>query len=132
MILRSGFKLKQNKKVIGNFLKTISYIFLSQIVLSLLFLTILKTHLLSFALGGWIAYLNFVVLTVLWNLIIFKKRVAPPLIIVVIKYGILIYLFLKIPQINWINQNDLVYGILMNPAAVILGGFFLKDKKADN
>lgn len=130
MLQRCGFRLNQNKKVIDSFLKTTSYILLSQIVLSILFISILKTHLLSFVLGGSIAYLNFVVLTILWNLIIFKKRVAPPLIVVVIKYGILIYLFLKIPQINWINQNDLVYGILMNPGAVILGGFFLKDNKS--
>lgn len=130
MLKRSGFKPKQNNKFIERFLKTTSYILLSQIVLSIFFISFLRTHLLSFILGGLIAYLNFVVLTILWNLIIFKKRVAPPLIVVVIKYGILIYLFLKIPQINWINQNDLVYGILMNPAAIILGGFFLKDKKS--
>lgn len=130
MLQRSGFKLKPNNKFVDRFLKTTSYILLSQIVLSILFISFIKTQLLSFVLGGLISYVNFVVLTILWNLIIFKKRVAPPLIVVVIKYGILIYLFLKIPQINWINQNDLVYGILMNPAAIILGGFFLKDNKS--
>ncbi|NUM59564.1 MAG: hypothetical protein HUU56_13075 [Bdellovibrionaceae bacterium] len=82
----------------------------------------------SFILGNFISYLNFVVLAYLWSQIIYKKRVAPSIALVVIKYGILIYLFSKIPKTDWVRQNDLVYGILINPVAIVVGGFFLKNK----
>ena len=109
-------------------LRIVTIILAVQIILSTILFYIMKLDLLSFGLGGFISAFNFAVLAFLWGLIIYKKRVAPSVIVVVIKYGILIYLFMKIPQISWIKQNDLVYGILINPAAVILGGFFLRNK----
>jgi hypothetical protein len=109
-------------------LRIVTIILAVQIILSTILFYIMKLDLLSFGLGGFISAFNFAVLAFLWGLIIYKKRVAPSVIVVVIKYGILIYLFMKIPQISWIKQNDLVYGILVNPAAVVLGGFFLRNK----
>lgn len=108
-------------------LRILSTIFLFQVILSVIFTQLLTVDLRSFGLGGLISFINFAVLAYLWLLIIYKKRVAPALSVVVIKYGILIYLFMKIPQINWIKQNDLVYGIIINPVAVVIGGFFLKN-----
>lgn len=108
-------------------IKILTTIFLFQLILSAIFTQIMAVDLLSFSLGGAISFINFAVLAILWMLIIYKKRVAPAVSVVVIKYGILIYLFMKIPQINWVHQNDLVYGIIINPVAVVIGGFFLKN-----
>lgn len=111
----------------GQILKILLFIFIFQLILSFILYYTMPVNLESFVLGFIISYANFTALALLWQVIIYKKRVAPSVGVVVIKYGILIYLFMKIPQIGWINQNDLVYGILVNPVAVVVGGFFLKN-----
>jgi hypothetical protein len=80
----------------------------------------------SFGFGGLLSLLNFSILAYLWHNIIYKKRVARALIIVVIKYGILVYIFSQLSRWPWVNLNHLVAGILINPLALVLGGFIEK------
>ncbi|MCB0369085.1 MAG: hypothetical protein KDD45_06435 [Bdellovibrionales bacterium] len=112
-------------------IRTLGIIFVAQLITSILVKFIFTLNAASFAIGGAISYINFVALAILWRVIIYKKRVAPAVIIVVIKYGILLYLLTKVIKISWINNNDLIYGVLVGPIALVIGGFFLSNKSKD-
>lgn len=76
----------------------------------------------SIACGSAISLINLWVLALAWVFIFYKKRVAPSISVVVIKYGILILIFSQVPQVKWVDQNALVLGVLINPVSLLLGG----------
>ncbi|MBL7557800.1 MAG: hypothetical protein JNM24_18365 [Bdellovibrionaceae bacterium] len=80
----------------------------------------------SITCGSAISLVNLWVLATAWYFIFYKKRVAPSVSVVVIKYGILILIFSQIPKVNWVDQNALVMGVLINPVALLVGGMLAK------
>lgn len=76
--------------------------------------------------GSCLSLLNLWILSLAWLFIFYKKRVAPSVSVVVIKYGILILIFSRIPQTGWIHQNAFVLGVLINPVALLVGGILAK------
>lgn len=80
----------------------------------------------SIAAGSAISLVNLWVLALAWLFIFYKKRVAPSVSVVVIKYGILILIFSQIPQTKWVDQNALVLGVLINPLSLLFGGILAK------
>lgn len=97
-----------------------------QLVLSLAACLIWSPFWMSIAAGSAISLVNLWILSFAWVFIFYKKRVAPSIGVVVIKYGILILIFSQIPQTAWINQNALVLGVLLNPASLFIGGILAK------
>jgi hypothetical protein len=80
----------------------------------------------SIAAGSALSLVNLWVLALAWVFIFYKKRVAPSISIVVIKYGILILIFSQIPQARWVDQNTFVLGVLINPVSLLVGGILAK------
>lgn len=80
----------------------------------------------SIIFGGAISLVNLWVLATAWYFIFYKKRVAPSVGVVVIKYGILILIFSQIPKVTWVDQDALVLGVLINPVALLVGGMLAK------
>lgn len=76
--------------------------------------------------GSAISLVNLWILAFAWIFIFYKKRVAASMSVVVIKYGILILIFSQIQQVRWIDSNVFVFGVLINPVALILGGILAK------
>ena len=108
---------------------TLRFVFLItavQILLSALASIVWPTTWASIVFGSGISLLNFWILALAWLFIFYKKRVAPSVSLVVIKYGILILIFSQIPQTKWINQNAFVLGVLLNPVALFIGGILAK------
>lgn len=98
----------------------------AQVLLTILAGVIWPLKWLSIASGSAISLVNFWVLALAWVFIFYKKRVAPSISVVVIKYGILILIFSQIPQVKWVDQNALVLGVLINPMSLLLGGILAK------
>ncbi len=107
-------------------LRFIYIISLVQVTLCFFACLMWSAQALSIVSGSAISLVNLWILTVSWLFIFYKKRVAPSISIVVIKYGILILVFSQIPKTEWINQNAFVLGILMNPVALMIGGIITK------
>lgn len=107
-------------------LKITAIITLIQVLLTILGYLAFSLKGYSFLFGSVISIVNFWVLAFLWHIIFYKKRVAPSFGIVVIKYGILVLIFSKIPSFNWINQNQMVFGILLSPLALVIGGLIIQ------
>ncbi len=99
---------------------------LVQIVLTVIACFAWPLKWMSIASGSAISLVNLWVLALAWLFIFYKKRVAPSVSVVVIKYGILILIFSQIPQTKWVDQNALVMGVLINPVSLFLGGILAK------
>ncbi len=79
----------------------------------------------SMLFGSGLALANFVLLVYLWKLIFHsaKKRVALLVFLIVIKYAILIWVFMQIPKEKNLEAFAFAVGVLLNPCAVIGAGF---------
>ncbi len=115
-------------------MRFIYIITLVQVTLCFFACLVWSTQWLSIVSGSAISLVNLWVLSLAWLFIFYKKRVAPSISVVVIKYGILILVFSQIPKTEWINQNAFVLGILMNPVALMIGGIITKltQKKTED
>ena len=115
-------------------IRFIYIITLVQVTLSIFACLLWSTHWQSIGLGSAISLVNLWVLSLAWLFIFYKKRVAPSISVVVIKYGILILVFSQVSKTGWINQNAFVLGIVVNPVALMIGGLISKltQKKTED
>ncbi len=91
----------------------------------------------SVCLGSGLSMINFILLVYLWKVIFHspKKSVALPLFLIVIKYAILIWVFMQIPREKSLDAFEFAVGVLLNPAAVISAGFcnkFFRKQSFEN
>ncbi len=91
----------------------------------------------SVFLGSGLSMVNFILLVYLWKVIFQspKKSVALPLFLIVIKYAILIWVFMQIPREKSLDAFEFAIGVLLNPAAVICAGFcnkFFRKQSFEN
>lgn len=106
--------------------KFITGTIISQLILSLIWISIYPKQAISFIFGSGLSLANFLVLSFVWFFIFYKKRVAPSFSVVVIKYGILVLIFSKIPEWHDVDQNHFVFGVILNPISVFFGGLIAK------
>ncbi len=92
-----------------------------------------SAKILSLVYGSGIAYVNFILLVYLWKYIFVrgKKNVALPVFLIVIKYAILIFVFVRLgdgkPLFEiYIDTTVFALGILLNPISVIFSGLAKK------
>jgi hypothetical protein len=78
----------------------------------------------SLVFGALFALVNFILLVFMWKKIFdpSKKKVALILLLIVIKYGILIGIFVSSSKIAWLDSMWFAIGIITNPASVIISG----------
>lgn len=78
----------------------------------------------SLVFGALFALVNFILLVFMWKKIFdpSKKKVALILLLIVIKYGILIGIFVSSSKIVWLDSMWFAIGIITNPASVIISG----------
>ena len=118
--------------------------FLGVILCCQIALTFLSAHFLnihptrgafSLSFGSFLAFINLALLAYAWKIIILgpKKSVAWTVFLIVLKYGILIWVLVKAPKMEWFDESSFALGVLVHPIAVLIGGFLnqiLKSKKA--
>ncbi len=111
-------------------LKLIGAVALFQGLVSLILAIILggQKEVVSLLYGSALSLFNFALLVYLWNLIFNsnKKRVALAVFLIVIKYAILVWVFVQIPKEKTIESFDFALGIIANPVSVIGVGFSYK------
>ena len=88
-----------------------------------------RIKILSLVYGSGLAYVNFILLVYLWKHIFVrgKKNVALPVFLIVIKYAILIFVFVQLGDRKSLFDNSVdttvfALGILLNPISVICSG----------
>ena len=88
---------------------------------------------LSLVYGSGLAYVNFILLVYLWKYIFVrgKKNVARTVFLIVIKYAILIFVFVWLGDrkslfSHSVDTTVFAVGILLNPISVILSGLAKK------
>lgn len=91
------------------------------------------TKILSLVYGSGISYVNFILLVGLWKYIFVrgKKNVALPVFLIVIKYAILMFVFIQLADRKTLFEHSIdttvfALGILVNPIAVIFSGLAKK------
>jgi len=83
-----------------------------------------KPQMASILWGSGVAIFNFSALVLLWRMIFqsSKKRVALAVFLIVIKYAILVTVFVLVPRSIGLSGFEFALGVLTNPLAVILVG----------
>lgn len=84
---------------------------------------------LSMVFGGLLSFFSFLMLVIFWKRVFFgrKKNLALGIFLIVIKYGILILVLATLPRVKEIDPLFFSFGIIANPAAVILSGLGYKQ-----
>lgn len=83
-----------------------------------------REFLLSLIGASLITMANFFALTYLWYRITFgKKNLALPLLLIVSKYGILVWILSCAPDLHWVSVSGVAFGVVLHPIALVVGGF---------